>query len=303
MKVISTIPQLRDLRSTLTGRVGVVPTMGALHEGHLALVRQAKQACDSVIVTIFINPTQFAANEDLTGYPRDLDHDLRLLQALDVDCVFTPAPDIMYPSGYQTYIEVETVTQGLEGSQRPGHFRGVATVVNKLFNLTQADAAFFGQKDAQQVAVIRRMVHDLNMPIEIVVVPTTREADGLAMSSRNVYLTPEQRAAAPTLYRALKAASEAYEQGERSPAKLLKIVESEVTHALLMTPQYISVANAQTLKEVTETTDQPLLISLAVRIGSTRLLDNIVVPAKDNTSEHLTHLLGNVSTEAQSSPA
>jgi pantoate--beta-alanine ligase len=276
--------------------------MGALHAGHLNLVEQAKRACDAVVVTIFINPTQFAANEDLAAYPRDLDRDLGLLQAREVDVVFTPTPDLMYPPGYQTWIDVETVTQGLEGAQRPGHFRGVATVVNKLFNLTQADAAFFGQKDAQQVAVIRRMVHDLNMPIEIIVVPTMREADGLAMSSRNVYLNPEQRAAAPTLHRALQAAVKAYDQGERSPAKLLELVDAEITHQPLMTPQYISVANAHTLEEMTDETEQPLLLSLAVKIGKTRLLDNTLLPAGDNTTEYLTQTLGNVSSEVQFLP-
>jgi pantoate--beta-alanine ligase len=297
MKVISTIPQLREFRYSLQGRIGVVPTMGALHAGHLKLVETAKHSCDSVITTIFINPTQFAANEDLSKYPRDLDHDLAMLESLGVDAVFTPTPEMMYPAGYQTYIEVETVSQGLEGGQRPGHFRGVATVVNKLFNLTQADAAFFGQKDAQQVAVIRRMVYDLNMSIQIIVVPTMRETDGLAMSSRNVYLTPQQRAAAPVLHQALNEAAMLYAQGERAPQTLLNAIDATLAKEPLVTKQYVSVADAHTLQEATQATDQPLLISLAVGLGTTRLLDNIVLPVELNTSEGLTQVLGNVSSE------
>jgi pantoate--beta-alanine ligase len=297
MKVVSTIPQLRETRRSLRGHVGVVPTMGALHAGHLALVKQARQKCSSVIVTIFVNPTQFAANEDLASYPRNLDQDLGLLESLGVDCVFTPASELMYPPGYQTYIKVEIVSQGLEGAARPGHFRGVATVVNKLFNLTQAEAAFFGQKDAQQVVVIRRMVRDLNMPIEIVVVPTIREPDGLAMSSRNAYLSTEQRAAAPIVYRSLNAAAEIYAQGERTPSRLVEAIESVLAQEPLVMKQYISAADARTLQEAAEPTDRPLLLSLAVKIGTTRLLDNIVLPLELNTGEHLTRVLGNVSSE------
>jgi pantoate--beta-alanine ligase len=298
MKIVSSILQLRETRSILAGRVGVVPTMGALHAGHLALVQQAKQHCDSVIVTIFVNPTQFAANEDLSAYPRDLDNDLGLLEALGVDCVFTPTPEVMYPTGYQTYVNVENASQGMEGEQRPGHFRGVATVVNKLFNLTQADAAFFGQKDAQQVVVIRRMVHDLNMPVEMVVVPTMREEDGLAMSSRNVYLSSEQRGAAPIVYRSLQAAARAYSQGERSPEQLIDTIESILLNEPLVTKQYIVVSDARTLRESTQPTESPLLVSTAVKIGTTRLLDNIVLPLEFNTSENLTKILGNISSQA-----
>ncbi len=292
MRLVSSISELRALRRELPGQVGVVPTMGALHEGHLSLVKQARQICDTVIVTIFVNPTQFAANEDFDSYPRDLDHDLNMLDALKVDAVFTPTPDLMYPPGFQTYIEVETITQGLEGAVRPTHFRGVTTVVSKLFNLTQPDFAFFGQKDAQQVAVIRRMVYDLNMPVNIIVAPTMREADGLAMSSRNVYLSPEQRAAAPVFYQALRRAADLYDRGERSTERLKAAVNAHLQSTPLIEIQYISAVDAKTLAEVTETT-QPLLISAAVRLGRTRLIDNLMLPVDLNTVDGLTSLLGN----------
>lgn len=295
MNIASTVTEIRDLRRQLQGTVGVVPTMGALHEGHLTLVRQARERCSSVLVTIFVNPTQFAANEDFSSYPRDLDRDLRMLDEIGVDGVFTPTPSIMYPNGFQTCVEVENITQGLEGSIRPGHFRGVTTVVSKLFNLTQPDYAFFGQKDAQQVAVIRRMVYDLNIPVEIIVTPTQREDDGLAMSSRNVYLTSEQRAAAPLLYQALRLAGEHYQQGERSPDKLQAAVNSQLVSASLIVPQYISVTNARTLTEITHETDEPLLVSVAARLGNTRLIDNLLLPETFNTTEGLTALLGNPS--------
>ena len=293
MNIACTVTEIRDLRHQLQGPVGVVPTMGALHEGHLALVRQAREQCSSVLVTIFVNPTQFAANEDFSSYPRDMDRDLRMLDEVGVEGIFTPTPVMMYPDGFQTYVEVENVTQGLEGSIRPGHFRGVTTVVSKLFNLTQPDYAFFGQKDAQQVAVIRRMVYDLNIPVEIIVTPTQREDDGLAMSSRNVYLTFEQRAAAPLLYQSLRQAGEHYQRGERSPEKLKAAVHSQLVSASLIVPQYISVANARTLTEITQETDEPLLVSVAAKLGNTRLIDNLLLPEALNTTEGLTAFLGN----------
>ena len=181
MQIISSLSELRTARLSLTGRVGLVPTMGYLHEGHLSLVRRAKEECDHAIVTIFVNPTQFGANEDLSKYPRDMERDLNLLHPLGVDVVWTPTAEIIYPPGYQTWVEVDALTKGLEGAMRPGHFRGVATVVAKLFNATQPHKAYFGQKDAQQAAVIRRMAVDLNFPLEVIISPTTREADGLAM--------------------------------------------------------------------------------------------------------------------------
>ncbi|MFO3796119.1 MAG: pantoate--beta-alanine ligase, partial [Anaerolineales bacterium] len=211
MKVITSLRELWEERKKLAEPVGFVPTMGYLHEGHLSLVRRAQEECASVVVSIFVNPTQFGPNEDLARYPRDLERDLRLLAPLRVDIVWTPTVEEMYPSGYQTWVTVEELTKPLEGAMRPGHFRGVTTVVSKLFNAVQPQRAYFGQKDAQQAAVIRQMRRDLSYPIEIVVCPTVREADGLAMSSRNIYLSPPERRAATVLYRALTAAQSAYQ--------------------------------------------------------------------------------------------
>ncbi len=292
METFNTLEAFRQARTQLTGRVGLVPTMGALHAGHLALVEQARSENDVVVVTIFVNPTQFGPNEDLATYPRDLPRDLALLQAAGVDVVFTPTPDVIYPPGYQTYIEVEQVAQGLEGARRPGHFRGVATVVAKLFNITQPHIAYFGQKDAQQVAVIRRMVHDLNFPLEIAVCPTLREADGLAMSSRNAYLTPEQRQAAPVVYRALQAAADAYEAGMSDPEALRLTMLAMLHLEALATPEYVSAADARTLRELDAPTDVPILLSLAVRVGKTRLIDNLLLPRELNTRAGLGQVLG-----------
>lgn len=293
MEIVDTIDALRQARRSLNGRVGLVPTMGALHAGHLSLVRAARDDNDAVITTIFINPTQFAPNEDLDAYPHDLDGDLAKLEAAGVDIVFTPTPDLMYPAGFQTYVTVERVTQGLEGAQRPGHFRGVATVVSKLFNLTQPSFAYFGQKDAQQVVVLRRMVADLNFPLDIVVIPTEREADGLAMSSRNVYLKPAERQSATVLNRALMAAGEAYDLGERDPYQLRRIMQDLVEAEPLAHPDYFSVADALTLQEAESPSDKPLLLSLTVKIGTPRLLDNRLLPVSLNTREGLTAHLGN----------
>jgi pantoate--beta-alanine ligase len=248
--------------------------MGFLHEGHLALARRARAECASVAVSIFVNPTQFGPNEDLAAYPRDLPRDLALLESVGVDVVWTPTPEIMYPSGFQTYVTVEQVTQPLEGAMRPTHFRGVATVVAKLFNAVGPERAYFGQKDAQQVAVIQRMAVDLNFPVEIVVCPTVREADGLALSSRNTYLTPEQRAAAPVLQRALKAAEAAYINGERDAESLRQIMRDVLAAEPLAKPQYVSCADRLTLQELQTITDGALL-SMAVVVGKTRLIDNV----------------------------
>jgi pantoate--beta-alanine ligase len=274
----------------LRGSVGLVTTMGALHAGHMALVETARAENDSLMATIFVNPTQFGPNEDLAAYPRDLPHDLGLLEVAGVDLVFTPSPDVIYPAGYQTYVTVEQVTQGLEGAHRPGHFRGVATVVAKLFNLAQANRAYFGQKDAQQVAVIRRMAQDLNFPVDVIVCPTVREADGLALSSRNVYLTPEQRKAATALSQSLLAAAHAYEQGGRDPQVLTRTMREVLDAEPLAETEYVSAALAATLEEVTTATDELLLMSLAVRVGRTRLIDNLLLPASLNTREGLAAL-------------
>jgi pantoate--beta-alanine ligase len=250
--------------------------MGYLHEGHISLVRRAKAECDYVAVSIFVNPTQFGPNEDLAKYPRDLDRDLHLLEDAGVDLVWTPTPEVMYPSGFQTWVEVEEMTRPLEGAQRPGHFRGVTTVVTKLFNAVQPTKAYFGQKDAQQAAVIRRMTEDLNFPIEIVVCPIVREPDGLAMSSRNIYLDAHQRKAATVLYRSLSAAKEEYEKGERDAEKLRRKMKEVIASEPLAQMQYVSCADYDTLQELEKVTGKTLL-SMAVFFGKTRLIDNFVL--------------------------
>ncbi|MBC7872085.1 MAG: pantoate--beta-alanine ligase [Chitinophagaceae bacterium] len=292
MQVVETIEALRAARRMLPGSVGLVPTMGALHEGHLSLVQQAKAENNVVIVTIFVNPTQFAANEDLAAYPRDLPHDLAMLEGLGIDLVFTPTPALIYPQGYQTYVEVETISQGLEGAHRPGHFRGVATVVAKLFNMTQPDKAYFGQKDAQQVAVIKAMARDLNFPLDVVVCPIKREDDGLAMSSRNTYLDPIQRQAAIILYKALVAASDAYDDGEREPTALRQVMRKVLMGESLADVEYISVSDVNTLRELESAVSTPLLLSMAVKIGQTRLIDNMLLPLALNQSNMLSAILG-----------
>jgi len=250
--------------------------MGFLHEGHLSLVQRARDECASVAVSIFVNPTQFGPDEDLDSYPRNLEGDLGLLEPLGVNLVWTPTPTVMYPNGYQTWVQVDALTKSLEGAQRPGHFRGVTTVVAKLFNGVQPARAYFGQKDAQQVAVIRRMVLDLNFPIEVVVCPTVREEDGLAMSSRNKYLNPGERQAATVLYRALTAARDAHAGGERDAEKLRTLMQETIAAEPLAREQYVSCADYDTLEEL-ETVTGKCLLSMAVFVGSTRLIDNFVL--------------------------
>ncbi|TET84211.1 MAG: pantoate--beta-alanine ligase [Anaerolineales bacterium] len=279
MKVVTTLAELGDVRATLPSPFGLVPTMGYLHQGHLSLVRRARAECASVGVTIYVNPAQFSANDDLDSYPRDFDRDLRLLEAEGVDLVWAPADEDMYPPDFQTWVEVEALTRPLEGTHRPGHFRGVTTVVTKLFNATQPDKAYFGQKDAQQAVVIRRMVQDLNFPLKVVVCPTVREPDGLAMSSRNSYLDPQQREAATVLYRALTAANQAFSAGEREAEVLRHIMSEVLSTESLALALYISVADPDTLTELTGTVECALL-SMAVYVGKTRLIDNIVVGDK-----------------------
>jgi pantoate--beta-alanine ligase len=276
MKIVTTLPELRLARLTLPGPVGFVPTMGYLHAGHISLVQAAKADCASVAASIFVNPTQFGPNEDLAKYPRDLPRDLALLEAAGVDLVWTPTVDVMYPVGFQTWVEVDGLTRLLEGEVRPGHFRGVTTVVAKLFNAVTPDKAYFGQKDAQQAAVIRRMTKDLNFPIEIVVCPTLREPDGLAMSSRNVYLSPAERQAAPVLFRSLSAAQAAYQSGEQNAEKLRTLVRETVASEPLARLQYISCADYDTLEEL-DTLGGKALISMAVFMGKTRLIDNFLI--------------------------
>ncbi|GAB4543712.1 MAG: pantoate--beta-alanine ligase [Anaerolineales bacterium] len=276
MKVIPSIDEFRAARAALSGSLGFVPTMGALHEGHLSLVRRAKAECDRVAVSIFVNPTQFGANEDLAKYPRDVARDLALLEPLGVDLVWTPSNEMMYPPNYQTWVQVEALTQVLEGAMRPTHFRGVTTVVTKLFNVVQPQRAYFGQKDAQQVAVIRQMTRDLNFPIEIIVCPTAREADGLALSSRNQYLTGETRPAAAILFRALSAAKDLYDAGERNAEALRSKMRAVLESEPLAQPQYVSCADYDTLAEL-ETISGKTLLSMAVMLGTTHLIDNLVL--------------------------
>jgi len=276
MKTIIGLDKLRAARLSLDGTVGLVPTMGYLHEGHLSLIRQAKEECQHVVVSIFVNPIQFGVNEDLSKYPRDLDRDLSLIEPLGVDLVWNPTAEIMYPPSYQTWVEVEAITRLLEGAMRPTHFKGVTTVVAKLFNAVQPHKAYFGQKDAQQAAVIRQMVRDLNFPIDIVVCPIVREADGLAMSSRNKYLEGDDRKAATVLFRALSAAKSAYEEGERNAEKLRgkmkKVLESEPRAQI----QYVSCADYDSLEEL-DVVKGKTLLSMAVLLGKTRLIDNFVL--------------------------
>lgn len=276
MRVAATIADVRAARKDL-GRLGLVPTMGALHEGHLGLVRAAKARCEAVAVTIFVNPLQFGPNEDYGRYPRTLPNDLALLEAEGVDLVFTPQVDTLYPPGFASRIEVGPIADRLEGAVRPGHFSGVATVVAKLFAITRPDIAFFGQKDIQQTLVIRRMARDLDMDLTISVEPTAREADGLARSSRNIYLDAPQREQAPALYRALLAADAAWASGERSGdvlrATMREIIEAQTDGMI----DYVSFADPATLDEIDRADQQGGVLSLAVRFGATRLIDNHIL--------------------------
>jgi pantoate--beta-alanine ligase len=280
MKTVTTLSELRLARASLPGPVGLVPTMGYLHAGHLSLVQAARAECASVVVSIFVNPTQFGPNEDLAAYPRDLKRDLGLLSGENADLVWIPGVEEMYPPGYQTWVTVEEVTRPLEGSMRPGHFRGVATVVAKLFNAVQPDKAYFGQKDAQQAVVIRQMRRDLNFPVEIIVCPIMREADGLAMSSRNVYLNPAERQAAIVLSRALQAALAAYASGENDAQKLRSLVEGMVNAEPLARLQYVSCADAETLQELQGILSGRSLLSMVVYFGKTRLIDNLILESR-----------------------
>lgn len=274
MQIARTIDEIRALRHRLSGTVGFVPTMGYLHEGHLALVRQARTENPTVIASIYVNPAQFGPGEDLAGYPRDLDRDLELLQAEKADIVFVPSEAEMYPPGFSSWVDVGRITERLEGASRPGHFRGVATVVARLFNIIRPSRAYFGQKDAQQVLVIKRMVTDLNMDTEIVAVPTVRESDGLAMSSRNVYLNPEERCAATVLFRALTLARQLRTDGEHDADEIRRRMTRLIGEEPLAQIDYVSVADAESLEELS-LIERPALASLAVRIGNTRLIDNM----------------------------
>jgi pantoate--beta-alanine ligase len=275
VKIAETITEMRQQRQQLAEPVGFVPTMGYLHEGHLSLVRQARDENPSVVVSIFVNPTQFGPQDDFRSYPRDTQRDLALLETM-TDVVFIPPADEVYPERFDSWVEVGSITGRLEGASRPGHFRGVTTVVAKLFNIVQPARAYFGQKDAQQAMVIKKMVADLDMNIEIVTLPTVREPDGLAMSSRNTYLNMEQRQAATVLYRALSLAQKLWAQGERNAEKLRQEMTALIQKEPLADIDYVSVADPVTLEEM-HRVKPPALVSLAVRIGKTRLIDNIVL--------------------------
>jgi len=276
MKIIEKIDDIKQLRRQLTEPVGFVPTMGYLHEGHLALVRQARAGNPSLVVSIFVNPTQFGPQEDFDSYPRNTKRDVALLEKEGTDVVFMPSVAEMYPEPLNSWVEVGKVTERLEGASRPGHFRGVTTVCAKLFNIIQPTRAYFGQKDAQQAVVIKKMVADLNMNLEIITVPTVREPDGLAMSSRNTYLNPDERQAAVVLYQALSLAQQLYHRGERNAELLRQEMRALIKKQLLANIDYVSVVDAETLDEL-DTVNPPALVSLAVKIGTTRLIDNIVL--------------------------
>ncbi len=274
MRFVETVADVRALRSRY-GALGFAPTMGFLHDGHLGLIRRAKESCGAAAVSIFVNPIQFAPTDDLDRYPRDLPRDLELAEAAGADFVFAPSVAELYPDGFSTTVDVG-LTHGAENAARPGHFAGVATVVAKLFNIVQPTLAVFGQKDAEQCAVIRKLVRDLDLPIEIDIAPTAREADGLAMSSRNAYLKPEERVIAPALWRALVAAQIAYDSGARDPAVLRGAVLTVLAKEPRFMLDYVSAADPDTLEPLT-TPSERVLLSVAAKLGGTRLIDNVVL--------------------------
>ena len=276
MKVVETIAEMRRLRKQLAEPVGFVPTMGYFHEGHLSLIRQARVDNLSLIVSIFVNPTQFGPQEDFDTYPRDPERDLAMLEKEKTDIVFMPSVAEMYPHGFNSRVEVSKVTERLEGASRPDHFRGVATVVAKLFNIVQPTRAYFGQKDAQQAIVIQKMAADLNMNLEITVLPTVREPDGLAISTRNACLNPEERQAATVLYKALSLAQQLWSRGERDAEQIRQQMRTLIQKEPRATIDYVSIADPETLEEL-DRVKPPALVSLAVKIGKTRLIDNIVL--------------------------
>ena len=280
MKILRTVKEIQAYAKAMKAAgktIGLVPTMGALHEGHLTLMRAAREKCDIVIASVFVNPTQFGPNEDFDAYLRRFDEDCEKLATVPVDAVFHPEPAEMYPEGYCTYVNVEgDITKKLCGAQRPGHFRGVATVVTKLMNLSRADEAFFGQKDAQQVVVIRRFVEDLNINVHIHMVPIVREENGLARSSRNQYLSPKEKEAALILSRSLQRAKEAYSFGEREPEKIKQVVIDTLATEPLAAIDYVDIYSFPALQPIA-TVDGQALLAIAVRIGTTRLIDNVIL--------------------------
>ena len=267
----------RKIRREQDKTIGLVPTMGALHEGHLSLVREARRMCDVVVVSVFVNPTQFGPGEDYERYPRDLTNDTALLTDYNVDYIFAPTAEEIYPKGFATYVNVESLSDQLEGSSRPGHFRGVATIVTILLNTVRPDFAFFGQKDAQQALIIRRLVRDLAFDAEIVILPTVREDSGLAISSRNLYLNPEEQASAAIIHQALSRAKSAYKEGERSASRLEILVRSTIELEPRARVDYVQVVDADSLEHIERIDERPVLITVAAYIGKTRLIDNVIL--------------------------
>lgn len=291
MRIVRTISEIRMALKTLregNHRIGFVPTMGYLHDGHAALVKQSTARCNTTVVSVFVNPTQFGPNEDLARYPRDLERDQNLCLKLGVDVLFLPETSEIFPTGFSTFVEPGPLGDVLCGKFRPGHFRGVATIVAKLFNIVQPDLAFFGQKDLQQISVIRRMVRDLNMPVDIVVAPTLREADGLAMSSRNTYLSPEERKRALCLHRALTATSEAFQKGDHQAASLMSIARKLLKDADEI--QYCQLVDAYTMEALDGEVTRTAALCIAALIGKTRLIDNVVLSPTDEGLKFINHL-------------
>ena len=267
----------RKIRREQDKTVGLVPTMGALHDGHLSLVREARRMCDVVVVSVFVNPTQFGPGEDFEHYPRDLTKDTALLTDYNVDYIFAPTVEEIYPKGFSTYVNVEGLSEQLEGASRPGHFRGVATVVTVLLNTIRPDFAFFGQKDAQQALVIRRLIKDLAFDTEIVILPIVREDSGLAISSRNLYLTPDEQNSAAVIHKALVQAKSAYKEGERNAHRISEMVRQTIEAEPRARLDYVTVADAETLEKVERVDERPTLIAVAAYVGKTRLIDNTIL--------------------------
>ena len=282
MKTISSISQFREWRKGITESVGFVPTMGALHKGHLSLVQKSNETCNHTVVSIYVNPKQFAPGEDLIHYPRTLDEDLKKLDSFTVDAVFLPNNEVMYPDGFSTKVNEEILSNFLEGNSRPSFFQGVTTVVAKLFNIIQPSHAFFGEKDAQQLAIINRMVTDLNFPIEIISCPLIREENGLAMSSRNVYLSNDEKEVAAHINLALEDGKSQLYSGQRDPQIIRNIISNHISEQQLLKIDYVSVADANSLTEITESISGDILVSVAVYLGDTRLIDNFSYSPSSN---------------------
>jgi len=283
MRIVKTVKQLRQILNKVRRgpqKIGFVPTMGYFHEGHLSLVRRSRKECGFTVVSIYVNPKQFAPQEDLSRYPRNIKRDAAMLEKENVDILFIPSDNVVYPNGYLTYIDVEKITKTLCGAFRPGHFKGVATVVAKLLNMVRPDVMYLGQKDAQQVKVLSQMVADLDFPVRIRVLATARERDGLAMSSRNVNLSPQERAQAPVLYRALKQAAVQVHKGERSASKITGIIHKMISRQSVGKIQYVACVDADTLEPL-KILKGKVLIALAVFFNRTRLIDNVIVPIKN----------------------